>query len=439
MREHEKDRAPAVPQNLPMEAQPAALPVQPAQRPLRPTLADVAALRSGGPLSTQRQATTARGLQRRFGNAALQRAASQSGSFEASPDVEQAIDASRGGGQPLDASLRERMESAFGSDFGGVRVHTGTQADALNCSLSARAFTTGQDIFFRNGEYSPGSSAGQELLAHELTHVVQQTGTVQAKLTVGAADDVYEQEAERASKAVMSRFNESGAVNLKGRSQSLKEKISCSPISTDQQLVPPIATGGSLTMRTIKVWLHAFIPQASIPDPFGNCFAGDGRGYSNFIHASYRTHQEIEIDPVTLSPSINYRELGVTHLLDCKTGSTLKSAKAPISELRNRSVTRAENNILISFSAAASNPLASVVGIPPPAIDLDLTFVIDPVARLCFVVGDHDGFPGYEAYITTDGGSGIFVYGYNPLVTDAKPTALFFPMDIAVRSSPVKF
>ena len=92
----------------------------------------------------------------------------------------------------------------MGADFSGVRVHTGGQADTLNRNLSARAFTTGQDIFFKQGEYSPGSSGGRELLAHELTHVVQQNGdSVQTKLTVGAPGDRYEQEADSVARAVL--------------------------------------------------------------------------------------------------------------------------------------------------------------------------------------------------------------------------------------------
>src|SRR5262249_12047937 len=64
------------------------------------------------------------------------------------------------------------------------------------------AFTTGRDIFFGHGEYDPGSLAGRELLAHELTHVVQQRGTtLQGKLTIGKADDPYEQEADRVAEA----------------------------------------------------------------------------------------------------------------------------------------------------------------------------------------------------------------------------------------------
>jgi len=96
------------------------------------------------------------------------------------PDLESAIRGARGRGQPLSDRVRQPMERAFGADFGGVRVHTDGEADSLNRSIQARAFTTGQDIFLRQGEYRPGSSEGQRLLAHELTHVVQQNrGAVQ--------------------------------------------------------------------------------------------------------------------------------------------------------------------------------------------------------------------------------------------------------------------
>jgi hypothetical protein len=95
------------------------------------------------------------------------------------------------------------MEPALGADFSGVRVHADAGADALNQSLQARAFTTGQDVFFRQGAYNPGSSSGRELLAHELTHVVQQNGDeVRTKLTVGQPGDRYEQEADRIARAV---------------------------------------------------------------------------------------------------------------------------------------------------------------------------------------------------------------------------------------------
>ncbi|MBD2524165.1 DUF4157 domain-containing protein [Nostoc sp. FACHB-133] len=92
----------------------------------------------------------------------------------AAPDLEASINQARGGGQVMADNIREPMEQAFGADFSGVKVHTDGQSDQLNRSIQARAFTTGQDVFFSSGEYNPGSRGGQELLAHELTHVVQQ-------------------------------------------------------------------------------------------------------------------------------------------------------------------------------------------------------------------------------------------------------------------------
>jgi hypothetical protein len=95
---------------------------------------------------------------------------------EISPNLEARINTIRGGGQPLPASTRTFFEPRFGYDFSQVRVHTDAEGDMLNRVLNARAFTTGQDIFFRQGEYNPSSLSGREILAHELTHVVQQHG-----------------------------------------------------------------------------------------------------------------------------------------------------------------------------------------------------------------------------------------------------------------------
>jgi hypothetical protein len=95
---------------------------------------------------------------------------------EASTDLDTAINSARGGGQPLNAGLQQSMGEAMGADFSSVRVHTDAQSDQLNRSIQAKAFTTGQNVFFRQGAYQPGNRGGQELLAHELTHVMQQNG-----------------------------------------------------------------------------------------------------------------------------------------------------------------------------------------------------------------------------------------------------------------------
>jgi hypothetical protein len=77
-------------------------------------------------------------------------------------------------GQALDGGTREMMEGRFGHDFSAVRVHTGTTASRSAQTLGARAYTVGQHIVFGSGEFAPGTKAGQHLLAHELTHTIQQ-------------------------------------------------------------------------------------------------------------------------------------------------------------------------------------------------------------------------------------------------------------------------
>jgi hypothetical protein len=90
--------------------------------------------------------------------------------------TESLLQSQLGGGQPLPRGVRREMEGAFGADFSGVRVHGDGPASQLNAGMSATAFTVGRDIFFRSGQPDYGQPAGQELLAHELTHVVQQGG-----------------------------------------------------------------------------------------------------------------------------------------------------------------------------------------------------------------------------------------------------------------------
>jgi hypothetical protein len=95
---------------------------------------------------------------------------------EVTSEMESYLNTSRGGGQPLAESTRRSMEPRFGSDFSGVRVHTDSRAVGAARDLNAQAFTTGQDIYFGTGRYQSGTPPGQRLLAHELTHVVQQSG-----------------------------------------------------------------------------------------------------------------------------------------------------------------------------------------------------------------------------------------------------------------------
>jgi hypothetical protein len=123
----------------------------------------------------------------------------------AHPDVEATIARTRGSGVGLDAGARDRFGPALGDSLEDVRVHTDETADALSRSVSARAFTTGSDLYFARGHYRPDSQEGERLLAHELTHVVQQRGAPgDGPLVVSEPGDALETEAEGATDELVS-------------------------------------------------------------------------------------------------------------------------------------------------------------------------------------------------------------------------------------------
>ena len=171
----------------------------PASPPTRDQLA--------GPLTP----ATLNRLHQTVGNAAVQRVLAQrssSGPTELDDQTTSAITSRLGQGSPLDAQMSHKAGTAMGADFSGVNVHTGTDADQLSHQLGAKAFTVGSDIFFRDGAYSPSSHDGQHLLAHELTHVVQQGGSpagIQGKMSVNDPQDQYEAEADNVAAQVMSQ------------------------------------------------------------------------------------------------------------------------------------------------------------------------------------------------------------------------------------------
>jgi hypothetical protein len=155
-------------------------------------------------------------LQQTIGNRAVQRLLAQRSEDEPSEldeSTQDRINQERGGGQPLDQAVQTRMSAVMGHDLSSVRVHASPESDDLNRELHAKAFTTGRDIFFRSGAYDPGSGEGQELIAHELTHVVQQSsGAVGGggRMTVNAPGDRYEQEADATARMVTTASTSAG-------------------------------------------------------------------------------------------------------------------------------------------------------------------------------------------------------------------------------------
>jgi hypothetical protein len=168
--------------------------------PIRHPHADVAQRERDGRSAEQRILQ----LQQQAGNAGVAQLLRDESDADA---VQQLV--SRGG-QPLDEATRGEMESAFGEDFGDVRVHTGDDASASAQRLGARAYTVGDDVVFGSGAYEPGSETGRHTLAHELTHVVQQrSGPVDGEETgtgvkVSDPGDRFERAAEETATRVTS-------------------------------------------------------------------------------------------------------------------------------------------------------------------------------------------------------------------------------------------
>ncbi|MBW4721127.1 eCIS core domain-containing protein [Saccharothrix obliqua] len=141
----------------------------------------------------------------------LQRAAGNAGASALVEEESPVHGVLASGGTPLDAGVREDMEGRFGQDFSGVRVHTGDAAHESARSVNAQAYTVGDDIVFQNDKYDPSSDAGKHMLAHELTHVVQQrSGPVDGTdagggVRVSDPSDRFEREASATADRLMAQ------------------------------------------------------------------------------------------------------------------------------------------------------------------------------------------------------------------------------------------
>ena len=164
----------------------------------------------------------------------------------------------RSSGQPLDPATRAFMEPRFGRDFSQVRVHIDSQAATSARDVDALAYTVGRDIVFAQGQFAPHTVSGQRLLAHELTHTIQQSaGAEQAAagdLRVGQRADPFEDEAEKVSTSVLAaRVGESpqkmaGTAVQPDGSLALRRKPNPDAGAPEDQplrTVPPKEEGGT--------------------------------------------------------------------------------------------------------------------------------------------------------------------------------------------------
>ncbi len=168
----------------------------------------------------------------------MQRKTAHGGDASAGGEVEAGIRSGQGGGQPLAPSAREFLEPRMGRDFSGVRVHSDAGAARLARAVSAEAFTTGNDIFFAEGRYQPDTSAGRGLLAHELTHTVQQ----------GQGRPIVSRQAAPKRERPRRADRPSGAMDT-----AAPRPVSAPPVST-----PGTSTGPGLHVQ--RAWYNFSIP-----------------------------------------------------------------------------------------------------------------------------------------------------------------------------------
>lgn len=149
------------------------------------------------------------------------------------PKIAATIQQKRGNGTPLPDEIRKDVSKKLGKDFKNVRIHTDETADKLSRTISARAFTIGSDIFFKNGVFAPGTSQGRETLIHELTHVVQQSGSKGGKgrLKLGAPDTVHERQADQ-----MGKKNATSTGPVSGAVQRVAEEDELQMQSEEEEL-----------------------------------------------------------------------------------------------------------------------------------------------------------------------------------------------------------
>ena len=137
------------------------------------------------------------------------------------PSIESKLRNGSGGGK-MDANTRGEMELGFGSDFSNVNIHTDGEAAQMSQDIGAQAFTHGNDVYFNKGKYNPNSTEGKHLLAHELTHTIQQKGMVQMKVQKKGFNSTLD-----FSKRLFSRKFRKGVGPLKLNVDSYLDPSSC--------------------------------------------------------------------------------------------------------------------------------------------------------------------------------------------------------------------
>lgn len=290
------------------------------------------------------------------------------GSRESSPDmslsVESGIKSIRGGGQPLSESSSAFFEPRFGADFSGVKIHTDSRANHLARSINAKAFTIGRDVAFGTGQYSPETSKGKQLLAHELTHVVQQHGVSHSQrgkkiFKVSQAFDtiqrfafINENQVDQKTKGLTPGMKTKAADSLVRNYKSMKEFKKHAAKQTDYlgNLAGKVKTGTWMRFNPsginvlgeyhTQVEFSAVAPSVGTKNFIYEQFSSDIMEKGSYLKAAYEKVNQLEFKKLGIEKELDKKKFGSESLFP-KMGFALTWAipyfekRAPIAKLKS--------------------------------------------------------------------------------------------------------
>jgi hypothetical protein len=261
-------------------------------------------------------------------------------------------------GQSLDSNARDFLEPKFGYSFEHVKIHADGRADELSKAVGARAFTTGQDVYFRRGEYQPNSESGRHLLAHELTHTIQQSrGAVSGSeigngISVSDPNDSFEQEARASAENIMqgnhvqfeTRVTNTPAIQRQIVLQREVPNTTPAPASTSSPPNPPAPT-----TTPIPHPLNAgmFDVSGAQPSLAGNVSARPSDGQVTIespditFNATATLHSDVQLEPtetIKVGPTqtlLGSNRIGIYRRGGTVDGEIIAEQKAHVGQVRD--------------------------------------------------------------------------------------------------------
>lgn len=191
----------------------------------------------------------------------------ETGNQTASSSVEERLSASKSGGSPLAEPVRDKMESSIGADFSSVKIHTDNTSVQLSKDLNAQAFTHGSDIYFNSGKFDANSASGQHLLAHELTHTVQQGAAIQKKeipqIQKDGGNDPVQEAAGKVYDALSGWTDSDDSYIIWNQFDSTSK-------DTTDKIVSAVAAKAEISIQEVYEWMYSDMVTSDWNNLFGH-------------------------------------------------------------------------------------------------------------------------------------------------------------------------